>query len=42
MEQLLELTVERHDGTTVVSMAGEIDTASAPELRQGLAQPTAR
>jgi len=38
MEQLLELIVERHDGTTVVSVVGEIDMATAPELRHGLAQ----
>jgi len=36
MERLLELGVERHDGTTVVSVAGEIDIASAPELRECL------
>ena len=32
----LELGVERHGGTSVVSVAGEVDMASAPQLRQCL------
>ncbi len=33
MEPLLALGVERHDGTTLVRIAGEVDMASAPQLR---------
>jgi anti-anti-sigma factor len=36
MEQSLELALERHDGTTVVTAAGEIDMATASELRECL------
>ena len=32
----LDVGVGRHDGTTVVTVAGEIDMATASELRQGL------
>jgi anti-anti-sigma factor len=41
-ESILELSVERHDGTTVVTAAGEIDLASAPELRECLASVSNR
>lgn len=34
----LDLGLERHDGTMVVSVAGEVDMATAPELREWLAQ----
>ncbi len=36
MAAWLELTVERHDGTTVVGAVGEIDIATAPQLRECL------
>jgi anti-anti-sigma factor len=41
-EAILELGVERHDGTTVVTAAGEIDLASAPQLRECLANVSNR
>ena len=34
MDTVLELVVERHDRTSVVRAAGEIDIASAPRLRK--------
>jgi anti-anti-sigma factor len=36
MDVELELWVERHNGTTVVTAAGEIDMATAPKLRECL------
>ena len=36
MDPPLELGVEHHDGTTVVSVAGEIDMVTAPKLRECL------
>jgi anti-anti-sigma factor len=36
MHGMLELGVERHNGTTVVTAAGEIDMATAPRLRECL------
>ena len=38
MDTVLELVVERHDGTNIVRAAGEIDMASAPRLRECLSQ----
>ena len=36
MDGALELEGERHNGTTVVTAAGEIDMATAPKLRECL------
>jgi len=36
VQTFLELVVERHDGTSTVHAAGEIDMATAPQLRQCL------
>ena len=36
MDVPLELAVERHDGTMVVTVAGELDMMTAPKLRECL------
>ena len=36
VDTVLELVVERHDGTNIIRAAGEIDMASAPRLRECL------
>jgi anti-anti-sigma factor len=38
----LEVSVERPDGTTVVTAAGEIDMSSAPKLREALVSAEGR
>ena len=36
MDKPLDVAVQRHDGTTVVVVSGEIDMATAPKLRAHL------
>ena len=37
MDVPLEVAVERHDGTTVLTVSGELDMMTAPKLRECLA-----